>query len=145
MYVAVAEIDGVAVGRSCLLYNFKSDPPSAYSFATSVSAEWQSRGIGSALIAHNERVAQSRGMYHLYSHTAKDNPRAAAWKDHMGYRRVREETIHYEEIDGRQVEFLCWRFERTLTPPPLYPIRRWVRSNASKLRRRLMMFRRKPT
>ena len=144
LYVAVAEVDGVAVGRSCLLYNYKGDPPSAYVFATTVSAEWRSRGIGSALIAHNERVAHSRGMYHLSSHTGKDNPRAAAWRERMGYRRVREETIHWEEIDGRHVESLCWRFERSFTPPASYRIQRWVRSRASKLRRRLAAFRRKP-
>ena len=102
MYVAVGEVDGVAVGRSCLLYNDNGDPPSGYAFATTVSAEWRSRGIGSALVAHNERVAHSRGLYHLFSHTAKDNPRAAAWRERMGYRRVGEETIHWQEVDGRR-------------------------------------------
>src|SRR6185503_9334321 len=97
IYVAVAEIDGVAVGRTCLLYNFKSDPPSGYSFASSVSAEWRSRGVGSALIGHIERVALSRGLYHLSSHSTKTNPRAAAWRESMGYRRVGEETIHWDE------------------------------------------------
>lgn len=145
MYVAVAEIDGVAVGRSCLLYNYKGDPPNAYAFATSVSAEWRSRGIGSALVAHNERVAHSRGMYHLSSHTGKDNPRAAAWRERMGYRRVGEETIHWEEVDGRQVESLCWKFERTFTPPVSHRIRQWVRIRASRWRRWLVAFRRKPT
>jgi ribosomal protein S18 acetylase RimI-like enzyme len=128
MYVAVAEIDGVAVGRSCLLYNFKGDPPNAYSFASTVSAEWQSRGIGSAIIAHHERVAQSRGMYQMSSHTATDNPRAAAWRDRMGYRRVGEETIQWDEIDGRHVESRSWRFERSFTPPISYRIRGWARS-----------------
>ena len=132
MYVAVAEIEGAAVGRSCLLYNFKGDPPNAYLFAASVSPEWRSRGIGSAMRAHTERVACSRGMYHLYSHTAKDNPRAAAWQERMGYRRVSEETIHWEEVDGRNVEFLCWRFERTFTPPTSYRVRRWARIKLSK-------------
>lgn len=137
MYVALAEIDGVAVGRSCLLYNSKGDPPNAYAFATSVLAEWRSRGIGSALVAHNERVARSRGMYHLSSHTGKDNPRAAAWRERMGYRRVCEETIRWEDVDGRNVESVCWRFERTFTPPTSYRIRRWFRIRIAKFRRRL--------
>lgn len=138
MYVAVAEIDGVAVGRSCLLYNYAGDPPGAYAFASSVSAEWRSRGIGSALVAHNERVALSRGMYHLSSHTGKNNPRAAAWRERMGYRRVREEIIQWEEPDGRHVESLCWRFERTFTPSAWHRIRHWVRIGVSKWRRWLV-------
>ena len=116
IYVAAAEIDGMPVGRSCLQYNSMSDPPSAYMFGTSVAADWRSKGIGSALIAHNERVACSRGMYHLSSHTAMHNSGAAAWRERMGYRRVREETIHWDEPDGRHLESHCWRFERTLTP-----------------------------
>lgn len=138
MYVAVAEIDGVAVGRSCLLYNYRRDPPGAYMFASSVSADWRSRGIGSALIAHNERVASSRGMYYVSSHTAKDNLRAASWRERMGYRRVGEETIHWTEVDGRCVERLCWRFERTLTPPASRRIRQSVGIRVSKLGRWLV-------
>lgn len=141
MYVAVAEFDGVAVGRSCLLYNSEGDPPNAYAFATSVSAEWRSRGIGSALVAHNERVARTRGMYHLSSHTGTDNPRAAAWWERIGYRRVGEETIRWEEVDGRQVECLCWKFERAFPAPTSYRLRRWIRVRASKLRRRLHAWR----
>jgi ribosomal protein S18 acetylase RimI-like enzyme len=137
MHVAVAEIDGVAVGRSCLLYNTKGDPPNAYAFASTVSAEWRSRGVGSALATYHERVARSRGMYHLSSHTAKDNPRAAAWRERMGYRRVGEEMIHWEEVDGQQVERLCWKFERVFTPPASYRIRRWMRTRLTNLRRRL--------
>ena len=116
IYVAAAEIDGMPVGRSCLQYNPLSDPPSAYMFGTSVAADWRFKGVGSALIAHNERVACSRGMYHLSSHTAMHNSGAAAWRERMGYRRVREETIHWDEPDGRHLESVCWRYERILTP-----------------------------
>lgn len=144
MYVAVAEIDGAAVGRSCLLLNSRSDPPKAYTLASSVAAEWRSRGIGTALIAHNERVAHSRGMYHLSSHTRKDNPRAAAWRERMGYRCVGEETIHWEDVDGRHVESLCWKFERTFTPPALHRIRQWFRISLSKWRRWLVVLQGKP-
>ena len=141
MYVAIAEIDGAAVGRSCLLFNYKGDPPNAYFFAASVSAEWRSRGIGSSLRAHTERVACSRGMYHISSHTSKDNPRAAAWQERMGYRRVGEESIQWEEVDGRKVESLCWKFERTFPPPTSYRLRRWIRIRVSEFRRRLGVWR----
>jgi GNAT superfamily N-acetyltransferase len=114
MYVAVAEVDGAAVGRSCLLYNHAGDPPNAYSFASAVRAEWRSRGIGTAIIAHNEQVARSQRLYHIFSRTAKHNPRAASWQERMGYSRVGEEHIRWEEVDGRQVESHVWRFERTL-------------------------------
>ncbi|MEO8576505.1 MAG: GNAT family N-acetyltransferase [Gemmatimonadales bacterium] len=137
MYVAVAEVDGVAMGRSCLLYNFKGDPPNAYSFASTVSPECQSRGIGSFLVSHNERVARSRGMYHIAAHAAKENPRSAAWREKMGYRRMGEETIHWEGADGHH-ESVSWRFERAFTPPASYRIRRWIRTRMSKVRRKLL-------
>ena len=144
MYVAVAEIDGVAVGRSCLLYNFKGDPPNAYSFASSVSAEWQSRGIGSFLVAHNESVARSRGMYRIDAHAEKHNTRSAAWRKKMGYRLVGEETIHWDEADGHH-EAVSWKFEHSFTPPLSYRMRRWVRKKESHWRRRLGAFLRKPS
>ena len=136
MYVAVAEIDGAAIGRSSLLYNFKGDPPNAYSFASSVSAEWRSHGIGSALVRHLEGVARSRGMYLVVAHAAHDNPRSALWREQMGYRRMREETIQWDEPDGRHIEMVSWRFERTFTPPASYRVRRWVKKKLSNLRRR---------
>jgi GNAT superfamily N-acetyltransferase len=117
MYVAVAEIDGEAVGRGCLLYHHASDPPGAYMFASTVRREWRSRGIGTALIAHNEQVARSQGLYHIYSRTGTNNPRAASWRESMGYRRAGEEHVRWEEFDGRQVEAHVWRFERTLRRP----------------------------
>ena len=144
MSVAVAEIDGEAVGRSCLMYNYLGDPPNAYSFASSVSPQWRSRGIGSALIAHLEREARSRGMYHISAHTAKTNPRAASWRERMGYRRVGEETIHWTEPDGRHIESLSWKFERSFRPPASYRIRKWVRTRVRRLRRRVAALVRKP-
>lgn len=137
MYVAVAELDGEAVGRSCLLYNFKADPPNAYMFATSVGDKWQHRGIGSALAAHNEGIARSRGLYHIFAHSSVNNKRAAAWREKNGYRRVREETIRWDEPDGRHVESRSWRFERSFPPPASYRIKRWIRKRVSHLLRRL--------
>jgi GNAT superfamily N-acetyltransferase len=139
MYVAVAEIDGVPVGRSCLQYHFKADPPNAYSFATSVFPAWQSRGIGSFLVAHNEEVARSRGMYRISAHSGKDNPRSAAWREKMGYQLVAEETIYWDDAGGHH-ELPSWKFEHTFTPPLSYRVRRWVRKKMSKWRRRLMKF-----
>ena len=144
MSVAVAEIDGEAVGRSCLMYNYLGDPPNAYSFASSVSPQWRSRGIGSALIAYLEHEARSRGMYYISAHTAKTNPRAASWRERMGYRRVGEETIHWTEADGRRIESLSWKFERSFRPPSSYRIRKWVRTRVRRLRRRVAALVRKP-
>jgi ribosomal protein S18 acetylase RimI-like enzyme len=138
IYVAVAEIDGMAVGRSCLQYNPLSDPPSAYMFGSSVSADWRSRGIGSALIAHNESVACSRGMYHVAAHTSTHNTGAAAWRERMGYRRVREEKVEWDEPDGRHLESVCWRYERTLTPSISQKLMNSVMVRLSKLRARIV-------
>jgi GNAT superfamily N-acetyltransferase len=142
MYVAVAEVHGVAVGRSCLMYNYMGDPPNAYSFASSVSPQWRSRGIGTAMIEHVEREARARGMYRITAHTATTNPRAAKWRERMGYRRVCEENIHWTEADGRRVDSLSWKFERSFPAPASYRFKRWVRRRVSSLRRRIGGFRR---
>jgi GNAT superfamily N-acetyltransferase len=133
LYVAVAEIDGAAVGRSCLMYNHMGDPPNAYSFASSVHAEWRSRGIGTAIMEHNERIARSRGLYLVTAHTAIDNPRARTWRERMGYRCTGEETINWTEPDGTRIDQVSWKFERTFGTPISYRIRKWIR----RARRRL--------
>ncbi len=140
MCVAVAEMNGAPIGRSSLLYNLKGDPPNAYSFASTVSEEWRSHGIGSALVEYLEGVARSRGMYLIVAHAAHDNPRSALWREQMGYRRIGEETISWDEPDGRHIETVSWRFERTFTPPASYRFRRWVTKRVSRLRRRLARF-----
>jgi ribosomal protein S18 acetylase RimI-like enzyme len=138
MYVAVAEVNGEAVGKTCLMFNFMGDPPNAYSFASAVRPEWRSQGIGSALVAHTERVARSRGLFRITAHTATTNPRAASWRERMGYRRIGEETIHWTEPDGTRVDSPSWMYERMFAIPASHRVRRWVRKRLPRWRKRLM-------
>jgi ribosomal protein S18 acetylase RimI-like enzyme len=144
MYVAVAEVHGTAVGRTCMMFNHLGDPPNGYSFASSVRPEWRSRGIGSALVAHTERIARSRGLFHITAHTDTGNPRAASWRERMGYRRLGEETIHWTEPDGRRIDSLSWKFERTFRTPLRYRVLRWVRFRLPRWRKRLASLLRRP-
>jgi hypothetical protein len=55
----------------------------------------------------------------------------------MGYHRLGEEIIRWTEPDGRTIESLSWKFERTFTTPPWHRLRRWVRKRLPKWRKRV--------
>ena len=114
LYVAVAEFDGVPVGRRCLDFTNYGHQGIGYGFAASVRSEWRSRGIGSMIDRHLEQVARARGMHALRSAAAKSNEGAVRWHEQQGDRRTGESVIGWTEPDGREVEVDCWTFERSL-------------------------------
>jgi ribosomal protein S18 acetylase RimI-like enzyme len=115
LYVAVAEVDGEAVARRCLDYTCSAEVGAAYCFAASVMGDLRSRGIGTALDRHFEEVALARGFHTLQCVSVKSNLRALSWHERLGYRRVGEDVIRWQEPDGER-EFECWLMERPLGP-----------------------------
>lgn len=115
LYVAVAELDGVPVGRRCLDFTLFGDKGIGYLFAASVRPRWQSRGIGSVIDRHLEEVARARGLHALRSQAAKSNERAVRWHERQGDRRTGERVERYTSgMHGREVVVDCWTFERQL-------------------------------
>jgi GNAT superfamily N-acetyltransferase len=114
VYIAVAWIDGVPVGRRCLDFTNYGDQGIGFGFAASVRPEWRSRGIASRIDRHLEQVARERGLHALRSVAAKDNDRAVRWHERQGDRRTGERVLSWTEADGREVEVDCWTFERPL-------------------------------
>jgi ribosomal protein S18 acetylase RimI-like enzyme len=116
LYVAVAEHDGVPVGRRCLDFTRFGDQGIGYTFAASVRPEWRSRGIGSMIGRHLEQVARARGLHTLRSMAAKSNERAVRWYERQGDRRTGERVVRYTSgVHGREVVVDCWTFERPLS------------------------------
>ena len=116
LYVAVAEIDGVPVGRRCLDFTYYPHIHVGYCFAASVRPEWRSRGIGAMLEKHTEEVARARGVRAFRCVVAKHNRRSRAWHERLGYRELGDTVARWTELDGREVEHDCWIFERELGP-----------------------------
>jgi GNAT superfamily N-acetyltransferase len=114
LYVAVAEIDGVPIGRRCLDFTFCGHLGIGYCFAAAVLDGWRSRGIGSMIDRHLEQVARARGMHALRSVAEKTNERAVRWHEQQGDRRTGEKVARWTEPDGREVEVDCWTYERPL-------------------------------
>jgi ribosomal protein S18 acetylase RimI-like enzyme len=115
VYVAVAELDGVPVGRRCLDFELFGDKGIGYCFAASVRPRWRSRGIGSKIDRHLEQVARERGMHALRSQAAKSNESAVRWHEQQGDRRTGERIERYiSGIHGGEVVVDCWTFERQL-------------------------------
>jgi ribosomal protein S18 acetylase RimI-like enzyme len=122
LYVAVAELDGVRVGRRCLDFTSFGDEGIGYFLAASVLLEWRSRGIGSMIDRHLEQVARARGLHTLRAVVPKSNERAAGWHERLGDRCTGEGVVGWTDLDGREVEVDCWTFERQLSPPRIRPL-----------------------
>ena len=114
LYVAVAEVDGVPVGRRCLDFTFFAGQGIGYAFAAAVVADWQSRGIGSMIDRHLEEVARGRGLHTLRSTAEKANEGAVRWHERQGDRCTGDQVVGWTDPDGREVEVDCWTFERPL-------------------------------
>jgi ribosomal protein S18 acetylase RimI-like enzyme len=100
VYVAVAEIDAIPVGRVALDFTRRADVGAAVLWAAHVEPGWQSRGIGTTLFLHVEAVARERGFAAIELAVAKDNPRALALYKRLGYEVVGEGVGRWSYRDG---------------------------------------------
>jgi ribosomal protein S18 acetylase RimI-like enzyme len=118
VYVAVAEVNGLPVGRMGLDCARLSDERIAYVWSAHVVPMWQSRGIGTLLIGHLEKMACARHIDAVRLAVAKDNTRARALYERHGYAVIGEEVDRwsYRDDDDRTVEVVdnCWTMEKRL-------------------------------
>jgi ribosomal protein S18 acetylase RimI-like enzyme len=103
VYVAVAEWEGVPVGRIGLDFTSHADLGAGYIFSAHVEGDYQSRGIGTAIIAHLEKIAVERGFKHMRLMVGKDNPRAQALYERLGYQFCGEAVGRWNYHDGEKV------------------------------------------
>jgi len=102
--VAVAELDGVAVRRIAIDYTRHADRGAAHVWSAHVDAGHRSRGIGSALISHVEAAAEARGLETVEISVGKENDRARALYERLGYRCYGEDVAAWSYVeDGRTV------------------------------------------
>jgi ribosomal protein S18 acetylase RimI-like enzyme len=119
VYVAVAELDGTPVGRVGLDFTRLTSGEAVHLWAAHVDPLYQSRGIGTALIAHVEALARTRGYRSIQLDVGKDNPRAHALYLRLGYKVFDEGTERwtYRDDSGRDIEVVedCWRMRKPLS------------------------------
>lgn len=114
--VAVAECDGLPVARVGL--EFAPDKSAAHISAAHVEAEYQSRGIGTALFGYLEQVALQRGFSLMHVDVGKDNPRAQKLYERLGYEVFGEGVIRWSYRDGDDIIEVAddvWHMRKTLT------------------------------
>jgi ribosomal protein S18 acetylase RimI-like enzyme len=117
MAVAVAELDREPVGRVCLDFVELAGLGAARLYAAHVEPPFQSRGIGSALIAHVERLALEHGFATVRLEVEKTNQRARSLYERLGYAVVGEQVNRWSyREDGRVVKVVedCWTLEKSV-------------------------------
>ncbi len=103
--VVVELPNGRLVGNGGVDYRKSADgDPAAFGelWMLSVHEDWQSLGVGSAMIADLERRIARRGRPRARIGVEHDNPRAAALYRRLGYRECGTELGHWTEAPGRE-------------------------------------------
>jgi GNAT superfamily N-acetyltransferase len=94
--IAVAELDGKAVGLATFAILYPAPGPAGQLFMKDLFtlAEARGRGIGQALMGFLASLALERGCTRFDWTAETDNPRALAFYDRLGARRV-DEKVYY--------------------------------------------------
>jgi ribosomal protein S18 acetylase RimI-like enzyme len=119
VYIAVAELDGIPVGRIGIDFKRDNDKAVPYLWSAHVDSEFQSRGIGTAIMLHLEQIALQRGFAIIEIEVGKDNPRARQLYERLGYHIYGEAIGRWSYRDrDRVVEVVDdnWSMRKTLTP-----------------------------
>lgn len=120
VYVAVAELDGTQVARVGLDFVSHIQHGAAHLWAAHVEPGFQSRGIGTTLVLHLERVASTRCFQLIRLEVGKDNARARRLYERLGYGVCGEETSRWSYCEGGQtfeVVEECWTMEKHIASP----------------------------
>ncbi|WP_041822114.1 GNAT family N-acetyltransferase [Streptomyces davaonensis] len=105
----VAWLDGRPVGHAEMRWTGCADPQVRDATkgcpevgGLEVAAELRSRGIGTALVRAAEKLARERQLTVVGIGVGKDNPRAAALYERLGYRPLTDylDRYAYEDHDG---------------------------------------------
>ena len=107
VYIAVAELHGVPVGRVGLDFILHAEDGAAFRaaflFSAHVEPDFQSRGVGTALFLHLEQIALGRGYNVIQLDVGKENPRARSLYERLGYKVCGEEIARWSYRDGERV------------------------------------------
>ncbi|MCK9522348.1 MAG: GNAT family N-acetyltransferase [Proteobacteria bacterium] len=93
--VLVSRIDNALAGALVLLFRRRSHTARLYSIA--VSPQHRSKGIGEALVAAAEALAQTRGCRRIRLEVREDNAASRALFARMGYTAFGEAPLYYED------------------------------------------------
>ncbi|MEX0674375.1 MAG: GNAT family N-acetyltransferase [Gaiellaceae bacterium] len=117
IHVAVAEVEGVPVGRIGLDFTASGELGVVVLWAALVREEWRDRGVGTALMRHLEDVARDRGCSTVELLVAQDNGSALRLYGRLGYEICGHGVNRWVEQEGsvvEQFEEICWRMRKRL-------------------------------
>lgn len=105
--IAIAEIDGKAVGLATFAILYPAPGPAGQLFMKDLFTvtEARGRGIGRALMEFLARLALERGCARFDWTAETDNPQALAFYDRLGARRV-EDKVYYR-FEGEALKALA--------------------------------------
>jgi ribosomal protein S18 acetylase RimI-like enzyme len=121
VYIAVAELDGIPVGRVGIDFKLNEDKGTAYLWSAHVDSEFQSRGIGTALFLHLEHIALQRGFTLIEVEVGKNNPRARQLYERLGYQVYGEAIGRWSYREGDRIVEVVednWSMRKSLVPSP---------------------------
>lgn len=122
-HLLVADSGGYPVGRLFILLNGHNAKRAngsthAYLYSLQVMSLFQGKGIGTRLIDAAEALLRQRGFAVVSIAVAKDNPRAQALYERLGYVVVDENEGRWQYRDHRgkqqDVHEPCWILEKSL-------------------------------
>ena len=118
LLMLVADADGFPIGQVWIDFDRLALERTGILWALRVFPILRGRGIGTRLVAEAERHLRRRGYAVSRLGVEKDNPRARALYQRLGYRLIREEQqpFAYDEPDGRLASGVAdlWILEKRL-------------------------------
>lgn len=118
IYVAVLLLDERPVARVSLDFVSHIAYGAAHLWAAHTDPAYQSRGFGRTLFLHLEEVAKEREFKKIRLEVGKDNPRAVALYERLGYQMIGEELGRWTWPDGEEVMEECFVMEKGLAVHP---------------------------
>lgn len=119
----VADSNNYPVGRLFILYtssdhSIADGKRRAYLYSFFVMTPFRGYGIGSAMVAHAERVLRDHGFRYVTIAVAKHNAGALRLYERLGYKKMRDDAGRWSYTDhkGRQhnINEPCWILEKAL-------------------------------
>jgi GNAT superfamily N-acetyltransferase len=105
--VVLAEIDGRPAGYATFAIVYPAPNLTGQIFMKDIfiSEPWRSHGVGEAMLRFLARLALERGCSRLDWTAERDNPRALAFYERLGARRV-DEKVYYR-VDGDDLQAMA--------------------------------------
>ena len=123
----VVEVDGKIAGQIIIDWRILKDETKsngktrAYLYSFRVFPPYRGRGLGTAMVLFCEQFLKERGFKHTTIAVEKNNPRALALYEKLGYKTYKDEDTEWDYLDDkgiiRKVKEPEWVMEKVISAP----------------------------